>query len=57
MGHYVEADDEEETRPSAAVPPSVLGAIDGGTAPERSCVQVPLAAEGVMDSNCYIAGM
>ena len=25
MGHYVEADDEEETRPSAAVPPSVRG--------------------------------
>ena len=25
VGHYVEADDEEETRPSAAVPPSVRG--------------------------------
>jgi len=25
VGHYVETDDEEETRPSAAVPPSVRG--------------------------------
>ena len=27
VGHYVEADDKEETRPIAAVPPSVRGAI------------------------------
>ena len=33
VGHYVEADDEEETRPSAAVPPSVLGAITSTRAP------------------------
>ena len=33
MGHYVEADDEEETRPSAAVPPSVLGAITSTRSP------------------------
>lgn len=33
MGHYVEADDEEETRPSAAVPPSVLGATTSTRAP------------------------
>ena len=33
VGHYVEADDEEETRPSAAVPPSVLGAITSTRSP------------------------
>lgn len=33
VGHYVEADDEEETRPSAAVPPSVLGATTSTRAP------------------------
>ena len=33
VGHYVEADDEEETRPSAAVPPSVRGAITSTRTP------------------------
>ena len=33
VGPYVEADDEEETRPSAAVPPSVLGATTSTRAP------------------------
>ena len=33
VGHYVEADDEEETRPSAAVPPSVLGVITSTRSP------------------------
>ena len=34
VGHYVEADDEEETRPSAAVPPSDRKLMLGQPSPE-----------------------
>ena len=43
VGHYVEADDEEETRPSAAVPPSVRGAITSTRARPRPSTTGPVA--------------
>ena len=43
VGHYVEADDEEETRPTAAVPPSVRGAITSTRARPRPSTTGPVA--------------
>ena len=43
VGHYVEADDKEETRPIAAVPPSVRGAITSTHTQRRPSTTVPVA--------------
>ena len=40
VGNYVETDDEEETRPSAAVPPSVRGTITSTRTPTATMMIV-----------------